>query len=691
MDSEKRTKNSLVGLVGLVLLLTLLSSAGYAQIPQKMNYQGYLTNASGVPINGTVQMVFSIYHVSSGGSSLWTETQNVTVNQGIYSVNLGDVTSITLPFDAQYYLGVQVGADPEMTPRKILTSVGYAFRALTVESIGSHSHSGADITSGTVSEARIDPLIARDSEVSSSISTHAANASAHHTRYTDAEAVAAIKAADGSGSGLDADLLDGQDSAYYLSLANQTGTLPVSQGGTGATTAPLARANLGAAASGGNSDITSLSGLSTPLSVSQGGTGGATASAARTSLDVPGLSVANSFTTGTQTIQTGGASTKGVVVQGAVSQSANLQEWQDSVGTAVASVDPSGKFTGDGSGLSGVEKRTALSACGTISTSGSYYVTQNLSTTGTCIEVTANDVTIDLNGFTLTGDGTGLHYGVYIYNVSNVEVKNGTVRSFDRGIYANWSGATRSNRVINVRAMGNGIGIDLLSYNNLVKHCTAADSTTTGGIDVENGSIVTNNTAYNNQGWGIFATGDCTVTNNTAYNNQGNGIYVSFSTVTNNTAYGNTGDGINSSFISTVTNNTASNNQGIGINAGEGSTVTNNTASGNQGYGIAGSFNSTVTNNTAYGNNQSNDASSGGIYVDVGCVVKNNTLRFNLQNNIYVDLSDNAIEENLVTSSTNGIFFNSSGNFYANNRARGNTTNYNGGGSQTDGGGNVEF
>jgi len=49
--------------------------------------------------------------------------------------------------------------------------------------------------------------------------------------------------------------------------------LPITSGGTGATTASGARLNLGAAASGANSDITSLSGLTTPLSVSQGGTG----------------------------------------------------------------------------------------------------------------------------------------------------------------------------------------------------------------------------------------------------------------------------------------------------------------------------------------------------------------------------------------------------------------------------------
>lgn len=44
-------------------------------------------------------------------------------------------------------------------------------------------------------------------------------------------------------------------------------------GGTGATTASGARAALGAASSGTNSDITSLSGLTTPLSAPQGGTG----------------------------------------------------------------------------------------------------------------------------------------------------------------------------------------------------------------------------------------------------------------------------------------------------------------------------------------------------------------------------------------------------------------------------------
>jgi len=190
-----------------------------AAIPQKMSYQGYLTNVAGVPINGTLQMAFSIYNVSSGGSPLWTETHSVTVSQGIYSVILGEGSTpnpINLPFDTTYYLGVQVGADPEMAPRKILTSVGYAFRALTVESIGSHSHSGADITSGTVSEARIDSLIARDSEVMTIVKTN-----------------------DGSGSGLDADLLDGQHATSFAVASHNHDATYVNEGQANSVTSGM--------------------------------------------------------------------------------------------------------------------------------------------------------------------------------------------------------------------------------------------------------------------------------------------------------------------------------------------------------------------------------------------------------------------------------------------------------------------
>ena len=55
-----------------------------------------------------------------------------------------------------------------------------------------------------------------------------------------------------------------------------SGTLPIANGGTNATSAGAALTSLGAAASGANSDITSLTGLTTDLTVAQGGTGAGT-------------------------------------------------------------------------------------------------------------------------------------------------------------------------------------------------------------------------------------------------------------------------------------------------------------------------------------------------------------------------------------------------------------------------------
>lgn len=116
-------------------------------------------------------------------------------------------------------------------------------------------------------------------------------------------------------SGTPTQVQQGAKGIYYcdgsnLVLGSDPTTLStpiaVAQGGTGATTASAARLNLGvstfadaivtattgasvratigAAASGANSDITSLTGLTTALSIAQGGTAATTAAGARTSL-----------------------------------------------------------------------------------------------------------------------------------------------------------------------------------------------------------------------------------------------------------------------------------------------------------------------------------------------------------------------------------------------------------------------
>ena len=85
----------------------------------------------------------------------------------------------------------------------------------------------------------------------------------------------------------------------------------------------------------------------------------------------------------------------------------------------------------------------------TISTPGFYYLSKDLSTSGAGITVNASHVTIDLMGFSLVGtDKTNT--GIYISGKTNVEVRNGTVRFFDKGIFED-SGNGANHRIINVR------------------------------------------------------------------------------------------------------------------------------------------------------------------------------------------------------------------------------------------------
>lgn len=85
-----------------------------------------------------------------------------------------------------------------------------------------------------------------------------------------------------SNAGLELDI---DPSQIPINSLDATVQLPISKGGTGAADAPTARTNLGAAKTGANSDISALSGLTTPLSVAQGGTGANTASGALVNLN----------------------------------------------------------------------------------------------------------------------------------------------------------------------------------------------------------------------------------------------------------------------------------------------------------------------------------------------------------------------------------------------------------------------
>ena len=165
--------------LGLALLLgTLLFGAGargvYASggdpsvargaINKQINYQGKLMTASGLSVpNGTYQMEFAIYAASSGGTALWNASGTsgvptkipVTVNDGLFTVLLGDTSSDggwqnafsnTMNWDtSSLYIGITVGTDAEMTPRKRIGAVPQAFNAAQLQGMNaSGTASGRD-------------------------------------------------------------------------------------------------------------------------------------------------------------------------------------------------------------------------------------------------------------------------------------------------------------------------------------------------------------------------------------------------------------------------------------------------------------------------------------------------------------------------------------------------------------------
>lgn len=100
--------------------------AAHSQVPRLISYQGYLTDASGVALNGSFNVTFNLYAAQNGGTALWSETQNVTVSKGLFNANLGSVAPLNIQFDKPYFLGLSVANGSELTPRIALTSSPYS-------------------------------------------------------------------------------------------------------------------------------------------------------------------------------------------------------------------------------------------------------------------------------------------------------------------------------------------------------------------------------------------------------------------------------------------------------------------------------------------------------------------------------------------------------------------------------------
>jgi hypothetical protein len=88
--------------------------------------QGRLTDDSGNPLNGTYSIRFSIYNVSTGGTALCVDVDDVQVTNGLFNAHMDYCENADISGE-QLWLGVKVGSDPEMTPRQAIYAVPYAW------------------------------------------------------------------------------------------------------------------------------------------------------------------------------------------------------------------------------------------------------------------------------------------------------------------------------------------------------------------------------------------------------------------------------------------------------------------------------------------------------------------------------------------------------------------------------------
>lgn len=146
--------------------------------------------------------------------------------------------------------------------------------------------------------------------------------------------------------------------------------------------------------------------------------------------------------------------------------------------------------------LDQIEPRTPIDSLPhTIDESGSYFIANNLSVSGTAILVTADNVSLDLQGFTIEGDGTGT--GIQIESADGVTVRNGTIRNFDRGLLAENSSYGRFLDLVVADNVNEGLHLRALSgasNGHFVERLRASDNGGRGVVlEADSGGIASGN------------------------------------------------------------------------------------------------------------------------------------------------------------------------------------------------------
>ncbi|HEY6301133.1 MAG TPA: right-handed parallel beta-helix repeat-containing protein [Candidatus Binatus sp.] len=251
---------------------------------------------------------------------------------------------------------------------------------------------------------------------------------------------------------------------------------------------------------------------------------------------------------------------------------------------------------------------TAVSACGTLSPAGNYFLTTNLTATGNCIVIGSEGVSFDMRNHTITGNGTGDGISDGGGHFESMAIANGKIRNFSVGIGLDTSCCVVIRNVDSSKNTDTGVLVGTCC--GVLDSVTANNNGTVGVMALECCYSLNNLQVNNNgAGGGIIATGCCTASaNSTVSHNGGTGVFGNdcCNFVINSKVQQNTGDGVDliTSCCNFVVGSTVALNQGDGVHlTNDDNLVSGTNASGNSGNGIflSGTDNQ-ITSSVANGN-----------------------------------------------------------------------------------------
>ena len=96
--------------ISVLVIAIFISSIVIAQttLEKQIPIKGKLTTTTGTPLEGKYTFEFEIFDAATEGTSLWSETKQISVTKGIWSTNLGSTTPLpsTIATEKQLYLEI---------------------------------------------------------------------------------------------------------------------------------------------------------------------------------------------------------------------------------------------------------------------------------------------------------------------------------------------------------------------------------------------------------------------------------------------------------------------------------------------------------------------------------------------------------------------------------------------------------